>query len=83
MNAINCPNTSSERFTRLATLDDIDALVSLESQCFSSDQISRRQFRWMITRANAQLNVCLQMEELVGYVLVLCHKGTSLARLYY
>lgn len=82
MNTIDSTKTSPERKTRLATLDDIDALVSLEKQCFTSDQISRRQFRWMITRANAQLNVCLQMEELVGYVLVLFHKGTSLARLY-
>ncbi len=36
----------------------------------------------MITRANAQLNVCVQKGELVAYVLVLFHKGTSLARLY-
>ena len=82
MNTIPCHKTISERLTRVATLDDIDALVSLENQCFSSDQISRRQFRWMITRANAQLNVCLQKDELVGYILVLFHKGTSLARLY-
>lgn len=61
---------------------DINALVALEEQCFKVDRISRRQFRWMITRANAQLQVCVQHDTLLGYVLVLFHRGTSLARLY-
>jgi len=67
---------------RAATLDDVNALATLEQTCFTSDQISRRQFRWMITRANAQLSVCIHQDMLIGYVLVLFHKGTSLARLY-
>ncbi|ASJ72718.1 GNAT family N-acetyltransferase/peptidase C39 family protein [Granulosicoccus antarcticus] len=82
MNAITFPKTTSSQLIRLATLEDVDKLVALENLCFSGDRINRRQFRWMITRANAQLNVCMESDELTGYVLVLFHKGTSLARLY-
>ena len=82
MSAISYPKTTPERAIRTATADDIDRLVELESLCFTSDRISRRQFRWMITRANAELRLCESAEQLLGYVLVLFHKGTSLARLY-
>ena len=75
---------------RAATLDDVDALERLEGTAFSQDRIGRRQFRWMIRRANAELHVALDGmsggasggEPVAGYVLVLFHKGTSLARLY-
>lgn len=87
MSVIERPDATSKRpgpefSIRPATLEDIDGLVELERQCFTSDQISRRQFRWMIVRANARLNVCVRENFLLGYVLVLFHKGTSLARLY-
>lgn len=82
MSAISCPNTTLPRQIRTATADDINRLVQLEEECFASDRISRRQFRWMITRANAELRLCMADEHLLGYVLVLFHKGTSLARLY-
>ncbi|MEE4377380.1 MAG: ribosomal-protein-alanine acetyltransferase, partial [Candidatus Competibacteraceae bacterium] len=38
---------------RQATLDDLDALVILENRCFSSDKLSRRRFRYMLTKAHA------------------------------
>lgn len=82
MSANSCPKTTPERRIRTASAEDIDRLVELETQCFATDRISRRQFRWMITRANAELRLCESHEGLSGYVLVLFHKGTSLARLY-
>ena len=68
---------------RPATLQDLDALVALENRCFDSDRLSRRQFRYMLTRANAVTLVAVDAADGVqGYVLVLFHAGTSLARLY-
>lgn len=68
---------------RPATLQDIDALVALENRCFDSDRLSRRQFRYMLTRANAATLVTTgDADQVLGYVLVLFHAGTSLARLY-
>ncbi len=67
---------------RAATLADLEPLLALERQSFSSDQISRRSFRHFLTRAHAQLRVYEDAEGVGGYALVLFHRGTVLARLY-
>ena len=67
---------------RVATLDDLPALVALEQHCFTTDRLSSRSFQWMISRAHAQLLVAENAGQLLGYALVLFHRGTSLARLY-
>jgi len=67
---------------RLASLDDLDALVELENRCFTSDRLSRRNFRYMLTEARATTHVWDEGGRIGGYVLVLYSKGTALARLY-
>ncbi len=67
---------------RTATTDDLDALVELENRCFDLDRLTRRNFRYMLTKANAATLVDERDAELAGYVLVLFHAGTSLARMY-
>lgn len=67
---------------RQATLEDLTALVELEQHCFTGDRLSPRSFQWMISRAHGQLIVAQAAEQVVGYALVLFHRGTSLARLY-
>lgn len=67
---------------RDATTEDLDALVALEERCFASDRLSRRSFRRMIARKTSPLIVADVDGVLQGYVLVLFHAGTPLARLY-
>lgn len=67
---------------RPADLADIDALFQLELASFASDRLSRRQFRYMLTRAHAQTLVAEADDGLLGYVLVLFSRATSVARLY-
>ncbi|MGB4072187.1 GNAT family N-acetyltransferase/peptidase C39 family protein [Pseudomonas sp.] len=67
---------------RTATPDDLLPLLELEHHCFSHDRLSPRSFHWMISRAHARLIVAQGAEQLLGYALVLFHRGTSLARLY-
>ncbi|HKK04443.1 MAG TPA: ribosomal protein S18-alanine N-acetyltransferase [Gammaproteobacteria bacterium] len=67
---------------RPATVQDLDRLVALEQRCFETDRLSRRSFRYMLTKANAALLVDETGDSLCGYVLVLFHAGTSLARMY-
>jgi len=67
---------------RPAAVADIDALAALEQRCFQSDRLSKRRFRYMLTKANAALLVDATGGALRGYVLVLFHAGTSLARMY-
>lgn len=67
---------------RAATVNDLDELFRLENICFETDRMSRRSLHHMITRAKADILVSTKGKNLGGYVAVLYHSGTSLARLY-
>ncbi|MGD2117571.1 MAG: GNAT family N-acetyltransferase/peptidase C39 family protein [Chromatiales bacterium] len=67
---------------RPASMDDLDALVELEQQCFDSDRISRRQFRYLLTKGKASILVAEQQGRLLGDVVLLFSQATSVARLY-
>lgn len=67
---------------RPANLSDIDALSALEARCFSSDRISRRQWRYLLSKARAQTLVAEEAGTLIGDVLLLYNRATSVARLY-
>jgi ribosomal protein S18 acetylase RimI-like enzyme len=67
---------------RLATPDDVPALLEIESRAFDHDRLTRRNFLHLLTRGHA---VCLVAEadgRLLGYALVLLRRTTALARLY-
>nr|WP_255705768.1 MULTISPECIES: GNAT family N-acetyltransferase/peptidase C39 family protein [unclassified Ectothiorhodospira] len=57
-------------------------MVALEGRCFPTDRLSRRQFRYMLTKAHAHTLVEEQAGVILGYILVLFSRGTSSARLY-
>ncbi len=65
-----------------ASQDQLDQLVELENRCFTTDRLSRRNFRNLIRSESANVFVLLEGQTLAGYAIVLFHKGTSLARLY-
>ncbi len=67
---------------RIASVGDLDALVALENRAFSTDRISRRSFRHLLTKANAVTLIAEEEGAILGYANVLFHAGTSLARLY-
>ena len=67
---------------RLATLDDLPALLVIEQQCFRTDRLSRRSFRHLLTRGRAATLVAEHGGVVVGYVLVLFSHGTLHARIY-
>ncbi len=77
------PEAAPAIHIRDGTLADIDALVRLEDASFETDRLSRRQFRYMLTRARARTLLAEDAQgALLGYVLVLFSRGTSVARLY-
>ena len=67
---------------RPASLDDLDALDSLEKKVFSSDRLSRRSLRDYIKSEKVRLLVLETSAGLAGYALVAFRKGSDLARLY-
>ncbi|SJM93405.1 GNAT family N-acetyltransferase/peptidase C39 family protein [Crenothrix polyspora] len=67
---------------RPALLGDIEGLVALENACFDTDKLSRRSFRhWVVTEHRALL-VAEMATCIVGYILIIYHPGTRLARVY-
>lgn len=68
--------------TRKAKISDVAQLVQLEESVFNYDQLSRRNFQWMIRNAHSVFLVQEYRKRIIGYGLVLVNAGTSLARLY-
>ncbi|MBC3767790.1 GNAT family N-acetyltransferase/peptidase C39 family protein [Neptunicella marina] len=60
----------------------LEQLVLLEQQCFTVDRLSRRSLRRFLTSEKAVFLVATYSGKCVGYVLVIFHQGTQLARLY-
>ncbi|SIS44451.1 GNAT family N-acetyltransferase/peptidase C39 family protein [Neptunomonas antarctica] len=72
----------SELSIRQAIGADLSALLELEQACFSGDRISKRRFQHWLKATNCVFLVAEDSQGLVGYGLVLLHKGTRLSRLY-
>lgn len=67
---------------RLASIDDMSTLLNIEQVCFSSDRLSKRQFRYLLKQAKA-LTWVIELEgEVYGYCLVLLPKAPRPARIY-
>jgi [ribosomal protein S18]-alanine N-acetyltransferase len=70
---------------RLATRQDAQILTSIEGAVFSQKHyplISARQFRYMLTKAHADICIAEYEGKVVGYALVLFRKNSNWARLY-
>jgi ribosomal protein S18 acetylase RimI-like enzyme len=67
---------------RIATLDDLEALNTIEQAAFDHDRLNMRSLRRWIVADHGIFLVAQQQDQVVGYGLVWCHRGTRLARLY-
>ncbi|MFY8327994.1 GNAT family N-acetyltransferase/peptidase C39 family protein [Pseudoalteromonas sp. ZZD1] len=67
---------------RVATGNDLIALLEIEQQSFSQDRLSARSLKRWISAKHGILLVAQLHNQIIGYGLVWCHKGTRLARLY-
>jgi len=76
------PTPVAHSVIRPAQVADLEALLVLENRCFEHDRLSRRSFRHFLGSDTASCLVCEHDGQLLGYVLVLFHGRTALARLY-
>jgi ribosomal protein S18 acetylase RimI-like enzyme len=72
---------------RLATLDDVDALLAIEMKVFATDRISRRSFRRYMTSPTCEVIAAAASggtagERVVGYALVAFRRNSKRARIY-
>ena len=65
-----------------AAPEDLDGLVRLEAQSFSSDAFSRRQLRYLAFQARGLFLVVRQEGRIVGYVSLLWRRGFRNLRVY-
>jgi ribosomal-protein-alanine acetyltransferase len=74
--------TKSKFTIETAQLTQLDALLDLEQKCFATDRLSRRSMRRFLSSEHSIFLVAKHASEVVGYLLVIFHRGTRLARLY-
>ena len=73
---------SSETPIRLATIDDLPALVGLEEKSFKSDRFTESQIEYLLTRAHATVLVIEFEKKVVGGAIMLWRRSVPLGRLY-
>jgi ribosomal protein S18 acetylase RimI-like enzyme len=67
---------------RAARLADLPALLAIERASFTTDRLTRRALRRLLTRGSCAMFVAATGRVVVGYALVLYRRGSRRARLY-
>ncbi len=67
---------------RHARPEDLETLVELEERCFDVDRISTRQFRYLLKKGNSAILIAEKNGVVLGDVVLLFSRATSVARLY-
>ncbi len=71
---------SSTGHIRVATFDDFERIIELESICFPKEQAySRRQLRYLLTKANSTVFVWTMDASVRGFLIILYRRGTMVA----
>ncbi|MDD1612723.1 MAG: peptidase C39 family protein [Methylococcaceae bacterium] len=73
---------AEEILIRPAKLGDLEGLVKLENASFDTDRLSRRSFKHWIATEHRALLVAEFDGRIAGYILIIYHPGTRLARIY-
>lgn len=67
---------------RIATEKDLDAVVELENISYETDHFGRRQFRYLLTKANAVTLVIEGRQGIMGMGMIAFHRGSRVCRIY-
>jgi ribosomal protein S18 acetylase RimI-like enzyme len=67
---------------RPAQSADLEGLVALENASFATDKLSRRSFRHWLSSEHRALLLAEWAGLVAGYILIIYHPGTRLARIY-
>ncbi len=76
------PALASDLVVRPAQSADLEGLVALENASFATDKLSRRSFRHWLSFDHRALLVVEWAGLVAGYILIIYHPGTRLARIY-
>jgi len=76
------PALANKLAVRPAQSADLEGLVALENASFASDKLSRRSFRHWLSSDHRALLLAEWAGLVAGYILIIYHPGTRLARIY-
>lgn len=69
-------------FIRKASLQDLDSLLDLENECFTSDKMKREQYRSLLQKPSAEIILAENLNKIIGCIMILYRKNSSIARIY-
>ena len=67
---------------RKTQINDLDGIVALENRSFKFDLFTRKQYYYLIAKANATAFVLLVGKTIAGSAIILWRKGSTKAHLY-
>ncbi|MCQ8115787.1 GNAT family N-acetyltransferase/peptidase C39 family protein [Methylomonas rosea] len=76
------PALANALAVRPAQSADLEGLVALENASFATDKLSRRSFRHWLSSDHRALLLAEWAGLVAGYILIIYHPGTRLARIY-
>ena len=74
--------TKFEVMIRNATVNDLDALIELETKGFKLDRFDKKQYRYLITKARSNVTVAEISGRIVGASIMIWKKNSRSGRLY-
>lgn len=74
--------SANDLMVRPAQSADLEGLVALENASFATDKLSRRSFRHWLSSEHRALLLAEWAGLVAGYILIIYHPGTRLARIY-
>lgn len=67
---------------RLATKEDLDALLNLENICFKEETFQKRQLKYLLLKARSMVLVVEIDRNIIGSMIILLRKSILNARIY-
>jgi ribosomal-protein-alanine N-acetyltransferase len=67
---------------RIASGDDLDALLSLEKICFKEETFHKKQIKYLLLKAKSVVLVAENKDNIIGSIIILLRKTILNARIY-
>ncbi|MCB2197386.1 MAG: ribosomal protein S18-alanine N-acetyltransferase [Bacteroidetes bacterium] len=65
-----------------AKIEDIDEIFALEQVCFNEDAFSKRQFKYLVSKANGVFVLVRRNRKIIAYLIMLKRKNSRHYRIY-
>ncbi len=65
-----------------ASIKDVDEIYALEQLCFKEDAFSKKQFNYLVRKANGEFVVVRKNNKIIAYLIILKRKNSKQYRIY-